>query len=215
MSPTATEPASDCLLLKLPAELRNRIYELALESQPRIASLRTPRLSSQELALEYAVTFTAEYDMCEPALLSVCREIRREAKGLFLSRRPCKVVLFGYSLCEVEILYWEYKLLRLFSRAETMTTASVREAGLPNFAMWQRAIRWLRDAQVGVLHGGTDTEMEKEFEGAGTSVLGAVASMARNPSRKPWDLVEEPYSYANRLLHGARRFSEKEDWKEL
>lgn len=136
MSPATTEPEHNSPLLKLSAELRNRIYEFAIEGKPRVASLRTPRLSSQELALEYTVTFTAEYGTCEPALLLVCWEIRREAKEMFCLRRPCKAVLFGYSFDEAETLRWECKLLRLFSRPETMISASALETGVPNFTMW-------------------------------------------------------------------------------
>ena len=215
MSPATAEPVQDFPLLKLPAELRNRIYELAIEGKPRIASLRTSRLSSREFAFEYTVTFTAEYDTREPVLLSLCREIRREAKGMFGARRPCKVVLFACSFDYLEILYWERQLLRLFSRPETMTNASALETGLPNFAMWQRAIHWLRDTQAGFLHGGTDSEMETDWESNETSFICAIAQVARSPSRKPWDIVEEPYSSVNHLLREAQLSSEKDDWKQL
>lgn len=96
-----------------------------------------------------------------------------------------------------------------------MISASALETGLPNFTMWQRAIHWLRDAQVGVLHGDTDVETEKEFESEDPSILCAVVQVTRDPSRKPWDLVGEQSSRVNRLLYLARRSLEENDWKHM
>ena len=83
---------------------------------------------------------------------------------------------------------------------------------LPHFATWQSAIRWLRDAQVATLHGDTDGEAEKGFESQEASIFCAVAQVTRNPSRKPWDLVEEQHPQVNRLLHAAHRPSKEDDW---
>ena len=116
MSPVTTETAQNSPLLKLPAELRNRIYEYAIESKPRIASSHTCRKSL------HTVGFTAEYRMCEPTLLAICRKIRREAKGMFYKRRPCKVVVFAYGYDKNEMTYWENQLVHLFSQPGIMAS---------------------------------------------------------------------------------------------
>ncbi|KAK3713458.1 hypothetical protein LTR37_008416 [Vermiconidia calcicola] len=70
---TSTEPNR---LLKLPAELRNRIYELALlriKSPQRAASfIRTPAMS-------------LEMRVMQPPLACTCKQIRNETLPLFYS----------------------------------------------------------------------------------------------------------------------------------
>jgi hypothetical protein len=92
MSSAATQPVSNSPLFKLPAKLRNRIYELAIEAKPRITSSHTSKKSNFGVGNEHIVRFTAEYGTSEPALLAICRETRREAMGILIAIQPCKVV---------------------------------------------------------------------------------------------------------------------------
>ena len=74
------QPTNDnpCHLLKLPAELRNRIYRLALISDEPVhiyVKLRCETVGSSE----YSTTaYTSE-----PAFLATCKDIRKEALAVF------------------------------------------------------------------------------------------------------------------------------------
>lgn len=57
-SPTA-DPAHNSLLLNLPAEVRNRIHEYAIEGKPRIASVKSRETSGLGSMLEHTVRVTA------------------------------------------------------------------------------------------------------------------------------------------------------------
>jgi hypothetical protein len=215
MSPAAAEPVSNSPFLRLPAELRNRIYELVIEGSPRVASLHTSRRSAFGIACEHIVRFTAEYDTSEPALLAVCRKIRREAMGIFVAIQPCKVVLFAYSRDEAEISHWEDQLLHLFSSPGSMAGAFLVEADSPSLKAWERATRWLKGAQNDVSYKSSTGEMGiKKFESNNTTILCAVRKIARNPSRKPWDLVEDESAEINILLYGVRQSLEKDIWSD-
>jgi hypothetical protein len=96
------------------------------------------------------VGFTAEYRTCEPALLAICRKIRREAKGMFYKRRPCKVVVFAYGYDENEMTYWENQLVHLFSQPGIMASEFPMEDDPPNLATWKPAITWLWEAQISI-----------------------------------------------------------------
>jgi len=68
-----TSPQSDCLLFKLPAELRNKIYELALHVQSSTEAAiitRRPRNPKSPTVL---------------GLLQTCKQINSEAAGIFYS----------------------------------------------------------------------------------------------------------------------------------
>lgn len=212
MSSAAAEPVSNSPLLQLPAELRNRIYELAIEGRPRIASLRT--CDMYDTTMRHTMRFTAEYDASEPALLAVCHSIRREAKGMLYTKHSRKAVLFACGCDESEMIHWEDQLLRRFSRSETMNSAVSVETGPPNLGTWERAICWLRNAEVDFLnlHGGVENQGSKSEE---VWIFCAVAQVSRNPSRKPWDLVEDKFSYINYLLHTIQPSSRKDDWKQM
>lgn len=211
MSPTTTEPAQNSPLLKLPAELRNYIYELVIESVPRIASSRT---ANEHLAM-HEVRFTAEYGTCEPALPSVCRKIRREAKGMFM-RRACKVVLHAFGDDEAEMIHWEAHLLRLFSQPKTMTSALAVEEDSPNLAAWECAIRFLWNAQVELSNDSAGADQDF-FEGEAeyTTIYCAVDEVARNPDRKPWDALEDAssFNYLNGLLNMMEPSPKNDDWR--
>lgn len=61
-----------CHVLQLPAELRNRIYELALTN-------RKPANLEKQHKTQYGTAF-------EPALLLTCRQLRAEALTIFFGR---------------------------------------------------------------------------------------------------------------------------------
>lgn len=212
MSPTTAESAQNFPLLELPAEIRNYIYGLVIESVPRIASSRTRTASEPDY---FEVRFTAEYGTCEPALPSVCRKIRREARGMFM-RRACKVVLHAFGDDEAEMIHWEAHLLRLFSQPKTMTSALAVEADSPNLAIWERAIRFLWGAQVELSNGSAGAD-QHNFDGEAyhTAIFCAVDEVARNPDRKPWDALEDASSFnsVNGLLNRMEPSLKKDDWR--
>lgn len=204
MSPVTTEPAQNSPLLKIPAELRNRIYEIVIESKPRIASSCTCRKGL------HTVGFTAEYRTCEPALLAVSRKIRREAKGMFYARRACKVVLLARGWDEPEMTYWENQLVHLFSQPGNMASEFPVEDDPPNLATWKPAIKWLWEAQIKFSHGDSAGEDGNDFDSEDTVIFCAVDEVAWNSGRKPWDLVGDEYSHIKYLLSGFES-SSKED----
>lgn len=163
--------------------------------------------------MEHDVGFTAEHDTCEPALLAVCQTIRREAKGMFYKKRPCKVLLLASSCDEAEVTFWEAQLLSLFSRPGTATSTFAVENDAPNLAAWERATRWLCNAQIKMTRGGSAGGDDGDFESEETVIFCAVDEITRNPDRRPWSPVEGEYSGVNCLLQGVPSSPKKDDWR--
>jgi hypothetical protein len=211
MSPAAAETVSDSPLLKLPAELRNRIYELVIESKPRIASLRTRK--SCGLAMNHTMRFTAEYGMSEPALLATCRTIRREAMAEFRAHHSYKLVVSASSFDGDELLYWKTRLSSLFTQPDTQASNQLDEAGAPNLRTWRRVTRWLQRAQAKFSHGEAVNELNKRFDRGGVVMLCAVSKSVRDPKRKPWDGVKGGSQNINILVHEVQRSWRKDYWE--
>jgi hypothetical protein len=75
----STQPESHSPLMKLPPELRNRVYEYALRFDNRICEVNE------------------NVSIPESALLLTCKEIRREAIGILYSVNEVHVVLESFS----------------------------------------------------------------------------------------------------------------------
>ena len=163
--------------------------------------------------MEHDIRFTAEYNTCEPALPAVCQTIRREAKGMFYKKRPCKVLLLASSCDEAEMTVREAQLLRLLSRPGTATSAFAMENDAPNLAAWERAIKWPCDAQIKMTRGGSAGGDDGDFGSEETMIFCAVDEFTRSPGRKPWGPVEEEYSGVNCLLQGVPSSPKKDDWR--
>ena len=88
----ATDDVKPCLLLELPAELRNRIYEYALTKKDHIDLYHWRRFCKKWTAGRWIGDVYRSY-MKEPAFLRTCRQVRNEALPLFYSRNvfgvPC------------------------------------------------------------------------------------------------------------------------------
>ena len=73
------EPKGDCRLFKIPAELRNRIYQLVLiEDKP--IYMRKPNLRDGATLL---CTYRLVTGASEPGLLQMCQDVRKETLPIF------------------------------------------------------------------------------------------------------------------------------------
>ena len=117
MSTQVVQSSAIFPFLKLPAELRNRIYEYAVEPEPRVASFRTIRDTT--LVTEHSMQFTAEYGMSKPTVLAICRTIRNEVTSEFGAERPYKIVVYAWGHDEAELLRLQARPRSLLARFET------------------------------------------------------------------------------------------------
>lgn len=77
MSPPTADAAHNSLLLDLPEELRNRIYEYAIEGRPRIASARTREISGVRPMREHTVRVTIRITARASFKLTVNRNVEK------------------------------------------------------------------------------------------------------------------------------------------
>jgi hypothetical protein len=89
---------NDNMLLKLPAELRNRIYELALLEDGDIDTHTwcTP-VDIPTLAISLSGLRPQKFYNSEPSLLLTCRQIRREGLPIFYGVNTFSVGILGCS----------------------------------------------------------------------------------------------------------------------
>lgn len=100
--------AQDSPFLNLPAELRNRVYELAAQNEI-VVSVRSRTSRRQERTL-----------YC-PCLSLVCRQIRNEYKGIYLGRAPNYAARIEVRLSNFinEDIPWSIlKILDIYPRAQ-------------------------------------------------------------------------------------------------
>lgn len=213
MSPAAAAPVQTSPLLKLPAELRNRIYEYAIEPKPRVASLRTRK--TYNVAMKHTMRFTAEFGMLEPALLATCRTIRHEAMAEFRAHRPYKLVVSALGSDENELLSWRKRLSFLLNQSDTQASSQLDECDTPNLSTWICAIRWLQRMQGVFSHDRSVREMNKEFAGQEVALLCAVSKLTRDPMREPWDVVKGGSLDINTLIYGVQRSWRRDHWETM
>ncbi|KAK5167073.1 uncharacterized protein LTR77_007803 [Saxophila tyrrhenica] len=79
-SPTQTT-SKTCHLLRLPGELRNRIYELVDEPQPQLGSSFFVEIS------DYKACHRWKVEPKQPPLASTCKQIRHEVLAIFLGSK--------------------------------------------------------------------------------------------------------------------------------
>jgi hypothetical protein len=117
MSTRVVQSPSIFPFLKLPAELRNRIYEYAVEPEPRVSLFRTSRDTT--LVNEHSMRFTAEYGMSKPTVLAICKTIRHEVTSELRAERPYKIVVYAWGHDEAELFRLQARLRSLLARFET------------------------------------------------------------------------------------------------
>ena len=118
----ATDSSASSPFMKLAAELRNTIYEYALYLDDGVIE----------------VSETA--GIPEPALLLTCKDIRREAIGVFYSINTIKLLIDSYSPAmpllmhkKQEAILWQYQY--------KITVSDVRLDGPSD---WRNLLAWLR-----------------------------------------------------------------------
>lgn len=84
-------PPPTALLLKLPAELRNQIYELCITADVRILKVHSHVKLRTDERFSYNEDRHAPFWVTEPALLHVSRAIRAEASSIFYGMQIFRV----------------------------------------------------------------------------------------------------------------------------
>ncbi|KAF2171376.1 hypothetical protein M409DRAFT_18492 [Zasmidium cellare ATCC 36951] len=82
---TASEDSKECLLLKLPAELRNTIYRMAIGANRTVRLLQRPQKVQQKQNPKPGPLLTNLTTFC--ALAQVNRQIRSEHKEMFTNKK--------------------------------------------------------------------------------------------------------------------------------
>lgn len=186
-------------LFRLPAELRNRIYEYVLDSKPRTASSVIRNILEE-------LQFTAEYNVAETALLAVCRSVRHEAMGYFLPRTPYKILVVALGNVEpFEI--WERRLQSIFWKHDSESDDTGSEyMSTPSLEVLNKGAKWLESAQL-CFHNGDEDAQTETFVARMVLMRCAIVKVDRQASRKPWDPLEGMSSMYGRLARG------KNEWK--
>ncbi|KAK4995285.1 hypothetical protein LTR66_004870 [Elasticomyces elasticus] len=112
--------AANSPLLRLPGELRNKIYRMALIWG--IARLQIQRGRDKQ-----------------PALIQVCRQIRREAFSIFFQEAPFQVDIVG--LDGTDIIEWMRPHRGRFTNGVTLNLV-----GDPS---WPNLLRWMQEIHAG------------------------------------------------------------------
>ena len=90
-----------CRFFDLPAEIRNQIYTLVLNDPAPVLGIARGRMDHRK-----DVVMLPEFNIAIPALLSVSRQIRLEAHGLFF---PAETFFFPVSAFDDLEYYHRYE----------------------------------------------------------------------------------------------------------
>ena len=176
----STHSATDstCRLLKLPAELRNCIYRLALVQEGDIVYNKDG----------YA----------RPAVLNTCKKIRSEALKIFYYENTFISTISNYDVTAVEKFYQLEVTIGLTSaKVQTFTQVS----GYPT--SWARLLRWLR-----VFHAAKRFAQSTRIANLGTSIavdmapyiVAGMFDTARMLRGQPWAIVEDILTVQRAML---------------
>jgi hypothetical protein len=188
-----TQPESHSPLLKLPAELRNRIYEYALRFDNGICQ----------------VNETA--GIPEPALLLTSKEIRREAIGIFYAVNEVHVELESFSPA-MPILV-EKKMTAM--RTQYGYTIEIKGLSTRGPRSWRNLLSWLKTVHgpqkslVGILGVSSPLETPPYSQRADLTVkemtvLAGLFRVASMMTGLPWAQVEEAL---NMLRYGVVQYN--------
>lgn len=109
--------------MRLPPELRNRIYEHAVRLEDGICEV------SEAAGIP------------EPALLLTCKEVRREAIGIFYSVNTVRLMVVSYSPAMPTFIFRKQAAVRAQYDCEITTAVRIFELGPPR---WRNLLSWLR-----------------------------------------------------------------------
>lgn len=165
------EPCSP--LLKLPAELRNKIYELALSVKGRI-------------------TITKSHGFLEPPLLLTNKQMRKEAIGLFYTTHEFDLVIASWDPSLYILAARKSKTLRRSYRVD-LKASQFRTVRKGSNASWKNLKRWLHLRYDGVermaFHMPTPNTYTASSTAQGKTALGLVHAVDRMKA-SPWGEVE-------------------------
>ena len=140
---------SECGFLKLPAELRNRIYALGLIYKRGIDTFTfaRPRRFLNSNNWRYKANKVMRFHVQEPSLLRTCKEVRKEALPMFYGGN-----IFGH-LMTMELdgrTQWQPWLLNLTSEKRRMlNTVHVRHySSLAGLGVNTNGVRTLKEAHA-------------------------------------------------------------------
>lgn len=129
---TAADPSSpkQSPLLKLPGELRNRIYRSALLEQPYVTVGRAA--------------------FVEPGLLLVCHQIRREAAPIYYGENKFRIPAPNYD--SATCLRWMAKRTALSLKYDVRIQCSLTLGnGSDRQPDWENALQWLHRFHMDVV----------------------------------------------------------------
>jgi hypothetical protein len=188
-----TQPESHSPLLKLPPELRNRIYEYALRFDNGICEVNET------------------VGIPESALLLTCKEIRREAIGIFYSANKVHVELESFSP-SLPILI-EKKMCALHKQygfqIEINSLSTCGPRNWRNLMSWLKTVHGPQRSPFGILGVWSKLESQPYSQQAGLTakeiaMLAGLFQVAMMMTDLPWDEVEVAL---NILRYGVVQYS--------
>ncbi|CAK4033890.1 Hypothetical predicted protein [Lecanosticta acicola] len=179
MTPTDTITAVDkeCSLLGLPAELRNRIYEMVLQEEQQI--------------------HVTKQGYSRSPFLSVCRQIRSEALKIFYYGNKFIFRAPGY---DSDVIYTFVCILEQMEISRRKTTFSIRQSY--KTANWPKLLKWLHrkhlcEAMVGLK---VPSSLKKRGTmGAEPYVIGGMFNIVKEMKDQPW-LMAMPILLQQRVV---------------
>lgn len=192
---TTAQSVANCHLFKLPPELRNRVYEYAVAVDPE----HTPT----DLGTEYGIKITTKHGIPEPALLSSCKTIRREAIGIYYTIHNMDMIIENFD--STPLLLWKRK-----------QTSVAKQYGLnlPTCGTWiiggrslHNLDNWLFRVHQNLL---CDIQDQDDFqeglreyyqEGEADMIMGML-EIAEKLKGKPWDVVDSMFDWLREVLNG-------------
>lgn len=166
-------------LLKLPGELRNRIYRLAL-------------LEPQPIGL-------SPTNFVEPSLLVACHQIRREAATISYGENTFRVPIPNYDSTMCKLWTAKFRKLRKIFKVNVHTVLS-RGAAFEE-PDWENAIEWIQRRHSGAVryHLHKPSSAPRHFT-PDMMVLGGMFLIAIEMKGKPWSKVKKVMEEQHRIL---------------
>jgi hypothetical protein len=189
----SAQPESHSLLLKLPPELRNRIYEYALRFDNGICEVNET------------------VGIPESALLLTCKEIRQEAIGIFYSANKVHVELESFSPAMPILI--EKKMCALHKqygyKIEINSLSTRGPRNWRNLMSWLKTVHGPQRSPFGIL--GVSSMLENQpysqqadLTAKEMAMLAGLFQVASMTTDLPWDEVEKAL---NILRYGVVQYS--------
>lgn len=179
-------------LLRLPSELRNRIWQYSLRSDDGICAVNEHE------------------NFPEPGLLSTCTQIRREAIGIFHFENEFSVTITSYCPSMAIFMFKRTDLMRRnFAPPVMRLTANMQ--GPPS---WKNLLAWLKGVHQGNASNFTSPPGAKSMRNSVHRVkkneefefLSGLFATTHKMRGEPWEAVE---SILDMLRYGLQQFDQK------